>query len=187
MGITANDKEKHILSLSAAGDHRAMDELYHEYAPYLAGVCYRYVLDETRMEDVLQDSFVKIFTGIGGFTYRGEGSLKAWMTRIVVNESLQELSRRSADPEVTGELPDLEMSEEEPDITGISIDEIISLTARLPEGYRAVFNMFVFDGMSHREIAGTLGISESTSASQLFKAKKMMAALVRNYQSQKQG
>ena len=85
------DKEQQILSLFQKGDNRAMDKLYMEYADYLTGVCARYISNEDQLKDVLQESFIRIFTNIHQFEYRGKGSLKAWMTKVVIHESLQQL------------------------------------------------------------------------------------------------
>ena len=85
------NKEQHIISLFKKGDQHAMDKLYMEYADYLAGVCARYISDEDEVKDVLQESFIKIFTQIHQFEYRGKGSLKAWLTKVVINEVLMYL------------------------------------------------------------------------------------------------
>ena len=87
------DKERYIQNLFERGDRRAMDKFYMEYADYLTGVCARYIADEDTLKDVVQESFIKIFTGIGEFTYRGKGSLKAWTTKIAVNEALMQLRK----------------------------------------------------------------------------------------------
>ena len=87
------DKEKHIVSLFKKGDNRAMDKLYMEYADYLTGVCTRYISDEDMVKDVLQESFIQIFTQIHQFEYRGKGSLKAWITKITINEALMQLRK----------------------------------------------------------------------------------------------
>ena len=194
MALFTVDREKPILDMFVKNDPHAMESLYNEYSTYLAGVCYRYVCDDAIMKDVLQDSFIRIFSSIGQFDYRGKGSLKAWMTRIVINESLQELRRSSktkpssqstAISEDGAELSApatfvTEPDEEDLDVSNITVEQIIELTSQLPEGYRTVLNMFLFDQMSHKEIAEALGIKESTSASQFFKARKMLASLIRN-------
>ena len=192
MSLFVADREKRILDRFAKDRSRAMADLYNGYAPYLAGVAYRYVCDGDRMKDVLQESFIKIFSNIGTFEYRGKGSLKAWMVRVVVNECLQELRRSSRTAQTLSiegkaedsgtEIVPLEIAEEpEPDVSGLSMDELVAMIARLPEGYRMVFNMYVFDEMSHKEIAAILGIKENTSASQFHKARKMLAEMIRSY------
>ena len=85
------NKEQYIISLFKKGDQHAMDKLYMEYADYLTGVCARYISDEDEVKDVLQESFIKIFTQIHLFEYRGKDSLKAWITKVVINEALMYL------------------------------------------------------------------------------------------------
>ena len=96
MILPGNNKEQHIISLFAKGDTLAMDKLYGEYADYLAKVCLRYIGNREDMHDVLQEAFIRIFTKIHTFEYRGKGSLKAWLTRIVINESLHFLRENDA-------------------------------------------------------------------------------------------
>ena len=94
MNIFGSNKELQILKRFGRGDASAMDMLYADYADYLTGVCCRYIGNEDDRKDVLQEAFIKIFTSIGHFSYRGEGSLKAWVTRIAVNEALQYLRQQ---------------------------------------------------------------------------------------------
>ena len=86
MNIAGDNIEQQIIRSFNRGDSSAMDELYGRYADYLTGVCTRYITADDDLKDVLQESFIKIFMGIGSFSYRGKGSLKAWMSRIVVND-----------------------------------------------------------------------------------------------------
>ncbi len=155
--------------------------LYCRYAGYMTGVCSRYITDREDVRDVLHDSFLKIFSSIDSFEYRGAGSLKGWMTRIVVNESLKllkQLYRYESLPlnEDLDEIP-----EEEPDLDSIQLPELHTMIRELPVGYRTIFNLFVFEEKSHKEIARILGIKESTSASQFHRAKRMLANKIKKY------
>ena len=96
MRLSGYNKEKYLLSLFAKGDALAMDVLYAEYADYLAKVCSRYIENRDDLHDVLQEAFIRIFTKIDTFEYRGKGSLKAWLTKIVINESLHFLRDNDA-------------------------------------------------------------------------------------------
>lgn len=159
----------------------AFQHLYALYAGYLTAVCSRYIISEDDLHDVLQEAVIKIYTSLDKFEYRGEGSLKAWCSRIAVNESLSYLSKRavwndSIDEEVLAEVAD-----EEPDVDAIPPAYLQKLIRMLPDGYRTVFNLYVFEEKSHREIAQILGIKENSSASQLFKAKKMLAEGIKRY------
>ena len=107
------------------------------------------------------------------FSWRGEGSLKAWLTRIVVNDSLKFLRRKKPLP-LSATLTE-PMDEEEPAFDAVPLDVIQGMIRKLPDGYRTVFNLFVFEDKSHKEIASLLGIKENSSASQLFHAKAMLA------------
>lgn len=177
-----SDDEVRILELFRNGDPAASRALYDGYAAYLTGVCSRYVSGDENVEDVLHDSFIAIFRDIGTFEYRGKGSLKAWLARIAVNRSLKFLrdSRRMviSDIDDAGEVE----VEDEPDTAFIPPGVIHDMIRRLPDGYRTVFNLYVIEECSHREIARMLGITESTSASQLHRAKAMLALMIREYQ-----
>lgn len=176
--------EERLLSEIRSGDRAAMRRLYDRYSTYAMAVCLRYVPDKDEAKDVLQDSFVKILTSVGSFEYRGEGSLRSWIARIVTNESLSFL-RRSSRLTFTDDIPDT-AEPDPPDIERPSEDCLMEMIGQLPDGYRAVLNMYVFSQMSHKEIARQLGIKESTSASQLFHAKKMLAKMINDYNKQQE-
>ena len=168
-------------------DQRAMSLLYQRYVGILTSVCYRYVVHENDVKDVLQNSFVKIFTSLPSFEVRGQDSLKAWMTKIVVNESLNFLQSRKKmlfveDERILRDLPD----EEEVNLDRISDDELHQLIRELPDGYRTVLNLFVFEGLSHRQIAELLSIKEPTSASQFYFAKRLLAKRIKDLKNKKE-
>ncbi len=185
MNILGLDKEQDIVKRFRRGDASAMDRLYAQYADYLTGICYRYITNDDDLKDVLQESFIKIFTQINSFEYRGRGSLVAWMSRIVVNESLQLLRRQKNDPLVLDtELPDL--PDEDPDTDNLTPEVLTRLLRKLPEGYRTVLNLYVIEGKSHKEIAELLHIKPDSSASQLHRAKNMFAQLIKDYKRSKE-
>jgi len=155
-----------------------MKMLYDRYAGYLAAVCARYIPDDDDVKDVLQDAFIKIFQSMDRFSWRGEGSLKAWMTRIVVNDSLKALRRKKPLP-LLDSLP--EPAEEEPAFDAVPLPVLQGMIRKLPDGYRTVFNLFVFEDKPHREIASLLGIKENSSASQLYHAKALLARWIKDY------
>lgn len=186
--MTKNEenKERQILADVVNGKPTAMKELYDCYVGFLTAVVARYIPDEDDMKDVLQNGFVKIFTTINKFQYRGVGSLKAWMTRIVVNESLDWIATnkqgRQQFDEFTGINEESVINEyEEPNVDDIPMPAILEMIRHLPTGYRSVFNLYVFEGKSHREIAKLLNIKEDTSASQLHRAKAMLAYQITEY------
>lgn len=168
-------------------EQSAWKELYDSYSGSLAYICMRYIKEQEDVRDVLQNSFVKMFHSIGSFEFRGNGSLKAWMVRIVVNEALKCLRNSSGIIfSAADDLPDL-TDEDEPDLNEISQSEIMEMIRMLPNGYRAVFNLYVFEEKSHREIAELLGIAENSSASQFHRAKKMLAQKIKAYKKLKTG
>lgn len=179
MSLFGNNKERHIIALFHKGDAHAMDKLYAEYADYLAGVCSRYIRNREDLHDVLQESFIKIFGNISAFEYRGAGSLKAWITRIAVNESLHFLRDGNLSMFVGEDAVPPDFPEEEPEIDRLSVKQIADLILRLPPGYRAVFNLFAIEGKSHKEIGQLLNIKPDTSASQFHKARNMLARMIK--------
>ena len=181
MSNIGNDEERLVKRLRN-GDNGAMREFYSLYAGYLTGVCSRYVTDEDDMKDVFQESLINIFTHMADFDYRGVGSLKAWATRIVVNESLRFLrdTKRHELMLLDREVPDVP-EEDDPPINDVPPDVIHRMVSQLPIGYRTVFNLYVFENKSHQEIASLLGIREKSSASQLCRAKNLLAKMIRQY------
>ena len=138
-----------------------MRTLYDQYSGHVMAIAMRYVPNRDDALDIVQDTFVKVLTSFGGFEYRGTGSLKAWISRIASNMALDFLRRRN--------------------MISISDKVLFELIGQLPTGYRVVLNMFVFEQMSHKEIAAKLGIKECTSASQYFHAKKLLGKMIEQY------
>lgn len=182
MNHDAPISELTLAQRAGRGDMCARKTIYTLHVRYLAAVCQRYVTNAEDARDVLQDSFIRIFSSLQDFKERSEGSLRRWMTRIVVNESLKFIraSRRIefTDLNDTGDDP----PDEEPPEGDIPADVIFEQIRLLPDGYRMIFNLYVIEGHSHKEIARMLNIKESTSASQLHRAKAMLAARLRKIQ-----
>ncbi|MFC3159888.1 RNA polymerase sigma-70 factor, ECF subfamily [Chryseobacterium arachidis] len=180
------DKEQILADRLLKKEEAAWKELFEAYSGSLTYVCSRYIINGDDVHDVLQNSFIQMFRSVDSFEFRGNGSLRAWMTRIVVNESLKHIKKNS-DFKTTAE--DLEIADtetdEEPDFEEISQAEIMEMIRSLPEGYRAVFNLYVFEEKSHKEIAEILGIAENSSASQFHRAKSMLARKIKEYKMSK--
>lgn len=162
------------------GNRRAMHSLYSMSVGRLTAVCRRYIQNEEDMKDILQECYIKIFKALNDFVSQNENSLNSWMTRIVVNESLGFIKkqRRQTFLEVTDNVPDIENDEPQADTHGISTDDLYDMICELPDGYRTIINLYIIEEYSHKEIAAMLGISEYTSASQLFHAKKALAKMI---------
>ena len=140
----------------------------------------RYVRDLPKARDVLQDALVAIFQSIGSFEPSEVSSFEAWIRKITVNTALKSLRKSWNKNEINGYevLPDRKV---EPSVLHrMSADEILQLVDAIPDGYRTVFQMYIIDEMSHSEIAEALGISASTSRSQLARARVMLQKMYGN-------
>lgn len=136
-------------------------------------LCRRYVKTYEDAEEILLDGFYKFFKNLSSFTYQGEGSVNAWLKKLMINECLMFLRKKHSFIITTGqEAEDVPLQEEA--LNNLSFAEIFNLLIELPIGYRTVFNLYVVEGYSHKEIAGMLGIAEGTSKSQLNKAKLLL-------------
>lgn len=146
--------------------------LVQRYAGMLLTVCRRYAKDEAMAKDILQETFLRIFSNID--KYEPTGSFEAWMRRIAVRRSLQWLEKSCFQHEMQPlEMPDYQQIE--PEISQqFDSEAIMRLLVGLSPGYRAVFNMYVVEGYNHQEIAEILGISENTSRSQLARARYLL-------------
>jgi RNA polymerase sigma-70 factor (ECF subfamily) len=174
------ETELQLLEAIRSGEREALRRLYDRYSGYAMAIGLRYLPEGDEVRDVLQDSFVRILTSIGQFNYHGEGSLKSWVSRIVSNRSVDYLREHQRFMVVSG-IPDEPDEEEEPDVGGVPPDVLTKMIGRLPVNYRMVLNLYVFEQRSHREIAQLLDIKESTSSSLFFRAKKMLARMIKDY------
>lgn len=181
MMLIGNDSEETLVLEMQRGNKKAMHVVYDRYVGYLTAVCSRYVVVSEDVRDVLQNSFIKIFLNINQYKPRKAASLRSWMSKIVINESLKFLKAcaRFNFIEHAEELPEIPDVAEE--IKEVPFDILSGMIKKLPDGYRTVFNLFVFEHKSHREIAEILNIKENTSAIQLYRAKAMLAQSVKHY------
>ena len=175
------NEEQRLVKRLQEGDKTAAREFYTRYGGSLAGVCVRYIADEEDVKDVIQNALVHIFSHITDFKYRGSGSMEAWVVRIAVNESLKFLRTKVQYELLQPDYDVIDDSEDDPSVRDIPPDIIRQMLNRLPTGYRTVLNLYVFEGKSHQEIASLLGIKKDSSASQLLRAKSMLAQMIRKY------
>lgn len=182
----SENKEQILVKQLLKKEEAAWKELFGAYSGNLTYVCSRYIAEKEDVHDVLQNSFIKMFRSIESFEYRGNGSLRAWMTRIVVNESLKYI-RRNNDFKSAVEVEDLSdiPEEEEPDFEEVPQEDIMQMIRSLPEGYRTVFNLYVFEKKSHKEISELLGIAENSSASQFHRAKALLVQKIKEFKMSK--
>ncbi len=165
--------EKYLIEGCKKRERKAQKELYEMYSRKMMGVCLRYVGDRETARDLLQEGFVRVFTSID--SYSEKGSFEGWLHKIFVNCALEYL--RQSD--VLREAVEYDYSVEQivfDDliISEISASELLRLVQELPNGLRAVFNLFAIEGYSHKEIAEMLRVTESTSRSQYVRAKQLL-------------
>ena len=192
MSNIAGADERRLIRDIMKGNRMAMQELYSLTVRNMNAVCSRYVVDPDDVKDVLQESYLKAFSKIETFMPRDDGSLVAWLRRIVVNEALQLLRRKkllnqlvSLD-DVEDEPEDLTVSDQVTDyVSSIDIGNLMELVQQLPDGYRTIFNLYAIEKLPHSKIATMLGISEGTSASQYHRARKQLARLILDHQNKK--
>ena len=165
------------------GDADALGELYKAYAQRMRGVCRCYISDEQTVEDVLHDAFVIIFTSFDRL--RDVRRAEQWMMAITRNVASKCKDHLEALPTVsleeTSEAELITAEDEERDVRGMPLSEVVRLIDRLPEGYGQVFRLSVFEGLTHKEIAAMLGIEPHSSSSQLARAKKMLRKMMQQY------
>lgn len=176
--------EKDIAKGILCGDRQAMRDFYALHAAYIAGVCSRYIANDDDQKDVFQDTLLAVIQHIDSFSYRGDGSLRAWATRIAVNKALLFLrnEKRMRFVDIENGIGDI-ADEVPPSTSDIPPDKLHCMIRQLPDGYRTVFNLYVVEGRSHKEIASLLGIAEATSASQLHRAKALLAKEITEYRT----
>lgn len=153
-------------------DRECQRELFNRYAGKMLTVTRRYARHQAEAEDLLQDTFVKVFNNLKKF--EGKGSFEGWIRRIAVNTALKNYNKSSFKKEEIG-LPEFhDVITDAEAVSNLTEEELLREIAALPEGYRLVFNLYVIEGYSHKEIAEALQIGESTSRSQLVKARKLL-------------
>jgi len=169
--------DESIIEGCIAGKRSAQNALYRKFSAMMHSVCMRYAQNRDEAEDILQEAFIKIFQNIA--TFRGEGSFEGWMKRIMINHALNHYRKNKKMPfhQDIDEINEQDILNKE-EISGhhepVSAEILLSLIHLLPRGYRMVFNLYVFEEYSHKEIAEELNISENTSKTQLLKARRML-------------
>ncbi len=168
--ISLLQNEKSEIRKAAEGHRESQKGIYERYAPGMLALCQRYVKDAHYAEDVMIDGFVKVFRSLAEF--RSQGSFEGWIRKIMVREAIDFLRKRPfvVYDETRMEDPVTESPSSDP----YQLEALEQLIEALPEGYRLVFTLYAVEGYKHSEIAELLAISESTSKSQLYKARKLL-------------
>lgn len=168
--IKLHTNQTSLIKKAIQNNREAQKQLFDQHSPKMLGVCRQYVKDLHHAEDLLLQGFLKVFTQL--HTFKNEGSFEGWIRRIMVNTCISYLRKKNL----------IDLSDEDfvfnaaatNNLESTTVDDIQKLIDTLPDGYKMVFNLFAIEGYKHSEIATKLGVSESTSKSQLFKARKLL-------------
>lgn len=177
------DELEDIIGKCKKGDRKAAEQIYKMFSAKMFAICLRFSKDRSEAEDNLQDGFIKIFESLG--QYSGKGSFEGWLKRIFINVALEKFRKRG---------PLLQLVEEIPEVPDMEIGNEIQIPAtvlqsylsQLPERYKMVFNLYVFEDLPHKEIAVMLGITEGTSKSNLARAREILKNKIKTYLSNEQ-
>lgn len=179
MSTSESHDEISLIKACSNGDNKAFKKIYEIHSGTMYSICLRYMNNEDEAKDALQEGFIKVFKNISKFKFTG--SFEGWMKRIFVNSSIELIRKRKMHLDVS-ELNSNELPLTAKIETGsMDAEKMMTLVQQLPEGYRTVFNMFIVDGYSHKEISDYLEISESTSKTQLFKARKQLQEWLKDW------
>jgi len=174
--ISLHKNYKSLISKANNGNRKAQHQLFELFAPKMLSVCRQYVKNKSVAEEVMINGFLKVFTHLK--SYRAQGSFEGWVRRIMVNESISQLRKDKKilfkeEYEIENSLDHVTFIE-----TKLEVEEIQKMIDSLPEGYKTVFMLYAVEGFKHSEIAEFLQISENTSKSQLFKARKKLQLIL---------
>jgi len=178
-----SEADQKIIEGCIRGKRIAQNKLYNKYATVMLGICMRYAKSRDEAEDILQEGFIKVFLKIGDF--RGEGSFEGWLKRIMVNTAITH-NKQNLKHQFHSDIDEIEETlivdqEDKPGDLGevkIPRSQLMGMIQNLPEGYRSVFNLYVFEQYTHKEIAEIMDISVNTSKSQLSKARKLLTTRI---------
>jgi RNA polymerase sigma factor (sigma-70 family) len=178
-----NITESDLIHGCMNGDRRMQEELYRRFSPRMYAVCLRYAGTAEEAQDILQEGFIKIFKKLSSF--RGEGSFEGWIRRIFVNTAIEHFRRKKYLQPVTEKEENTMEGNYLSVLDELAERDILELVQQLSPGYRTVFNMYVVEGYTHKEIGDILGISEGTSKSQLSRAKVILQEMVKKFLEEK--
>ncbi|NND64283.1 MAG: sigma-70 family RNA polymerase sigma factor [Flavobacteriaceae bacterium] len=170
--VSLHKNYQKLISRAREQDRKAQRELYEMFSPKMLSVCRQYLRSREEAEEVMLNGFLKVFTHLGSF--KSQGSFEGWIRRIMVNEAISRLRKKKKlafqdDAEIENSMQHVAYIE-----TELEVEEIQKMIDSLPDGYRTVFILYAVEGYKHSEIAELLQVSENTSKTQLFKARKML-------------
>jgi RNA polymerase sigma factor (sigma-70 family) len=181
--------EEIILKGCREGKRTAQKQLYDKYVSSMLAICLRYSKSRDEAEDLIQEGFLKIFQNIN--TYRKHGSLEGWIKRIMINHALNQYKKNRKIPfaenvDLINESEILTLDDEIENTDPVPAETLLAMIQSLPEGYRMVFNLYVFEGYSHKEISEAMNCSENTSKTQLMKARRHLQRKIFEYTNMKE-
>ena len=181
--INLHQEEKKLIDLAVGNNRYAQQKLYSKFSPKMLSVCRQYIKDLYQAEDIMITAFMKVFTGLKNFEYKG--SFEGWVRRIMINECISFIRVQKK----LKFIEDENFYEERFNNieSQFSVEDIQFLIDNLPDGYRMVFNLYCIEGYKHQEISAMLGINEGTSKSQLFHARKMLQDNIRKLKNYDNG
>jgi RNA polymerase sigma factor (sigma-70 family) len=178
-----NTPETDLIQGCINGERRMQEELYRRFSGKMYAVCLRYAGNGDDAQDILQDGFVKIYKNLSRF--RGEGSFEGWIRRIFVNTAIEHLRRKTYLTPIAEREENTIPYKEKTALDRLGEKDILNLISELSPGYRTVFNLYVVEGYTHKEIGDILGISEGTSKSQLARARMILQDMVVKFLDEK--
>jgi len=178
-----NPSETDLIQGCIAGDRKMQEMLYNRFSSKMYAVCLRYAGNADDAQDILQDGFVKIYKNLTRF--RSEGSFEGWVRRIFVNTAIEHLRRKKYFKPIADKEENTIPYNATTVLDSLGEKDIMGLISQLSPGYRTVFNMYVVEGYTHKEVGDILGISEGTSKSQLARARMILQNLVGKFLDEK--
>ena len=177
-------EDRQLIAACKKQDTNAQRELYETYAPRMLGLCMKYCKDYDAAQDMMHDGFLKVFTQIR--KYSGKGSFEGWMHRVFVNTILENFRKEKKTHFMISDIEEPEIEIEDENFERLFNDDIteetlLSMIQEMPSGYRTVFSLYVFEDMSHKEIAKKIGIKENASRSQYSRAKSYLKNKINEY------
>ena len=183
MFLEPNLPTDELVKRCVAGQRKAQELLYKQFAAKMLGVCLRYATDKMEAEDMLQNGFIKVFTKI--VDYRGEGSFEGWIRRIMVHASIEYYRKHHKMMQIVDLADGQEPSVNACAASSLEAKDLLLLIKGLSPGYRMVFNLYAIDGYSHKEIAAITGMSEGASKSQLSRARAILKEQILNIEKKR--
>ena len=180
MQVEYQEIHREIIELSRAGNSKAQYQLYKLYSRAMFNICMRMMNNREEAEDVLQEGFTEAFMKLDSFRF--ESAFGAWLKRIMINRCINALKKKKLDLVSTEDNPAPDILNDEVDYTGIEMEvkRVHAAIEQLPEGYRVILSLYLLEGYDHSEISQILNITESTSKSQLSRAKLKLKSILKN-------